>query len=75
MNRPQSVPYHSDGIKTRAHGFLFCSSLNHSIMSAASSTNYFPPVSGCPLVHVTSAKSPQITPFLDTNEVLGKCKT
>jgi len=33
---------------------------------------------GCihsPLVHVTSAKSPQITPLLDTNEVLGECKT
>jgi hypothetical protein len=36
------------------------------------------PKIGCihsPLVHVTSAKSPQITPFLDTNEVLGECKT
>ena len=33
---------------------------------------------GCihsPLVHVTSAKSPQIAPLLDTNEVSGKCKT
>ena len=32
---------------------------------------------GCihsPLVHVTSAKSPQITTFLDTNEVLGNVK-
>jgi hypothetical protein len=27
------------------------------------------------LVHVTSAKPPQITPFLDINEVLGGCKT
>jgi hypothetical protein len=36
------------------------------------------PKIGCihsPLVHVTSAKSPQITPLLDTNEVLGECKT